>query len=107
EWSTPLVYALLAMAEDEASLGKMMEEIETNLPRFDQCISLLQTEISEIKAGKHDDRLREVASRPVPDPALHSALSGAVEGGLPLPAAPRLSEGESEAEEAEDDRKGE
>ncbi|CAN0552809.1 unnamed protein product, partial [Ectocarpus sp. 12 AP-2014] len=48
------------MEEDEAALGKMMEEIETNLPRFDQCISLLQTEIGEIKAGKHDHRLREV-----------------------------------------------
>ncbi|CAN0425419.1 unnamed protein product, partial [Ectocarpus sp. 8 AP-2014] len=89
------------MEEDEAALGKMMEEIETNLPRFDQCISLLQAEIGEIKAGKHDHRLREVAATPVPDPNLHSALTSAVEGGLQLPAAPRLSDSDSEGGDRE------
>lgn len=66
--------------------------------------SLLRTEIGQIKAGKLDHRLREVAATPLVDPGLHSALSDAVRGGLSLPPAPSLSD--SEVEDGEDDDEG-
>ena len=60
-------------------------------------VSLLRTEIAELKAGKLDHRLREVAAIPLIDPSLHSALSKAIDDGLLLlPPAPEFSDSDDE-----------
>eukprot|EP00904_Undaria_pinnatifida_P001297 jgi/Undpi1/11168/HiC_scaffold_30.g13466.m1 len=61
--------------------------------------SLLRSEILDLKAGKLDHRLREVAATPLVDPGLHSVLSEAVDGGLQLPSAPTFSDSEEEQED--------
>lgn len=60
--------------------------------------SLLRTEIDELKAGKHDHRLREVVANPL-DPRLHAVLAKDVDGGLELPLPPRLSDSEDDGDE--------
>lgn len=66
--------------------------------------SLLRKEIDELRAGKHDHRLREVVATPLVDPSLHSVLVKTVDGGLGLPPAPSISDSEGEVEsEGEDD----
>lgn len=63
--------------------------------------SLLRAEIDELKAGKHDHRLREVVANPL-DPRLHAVLAKAVDSGLSLPTAPTLSDSDEEEAEGND-----
>lgn len=61
----------------------------------------MRAEIDELKAGKHDHRLREVVANPL-DPDLHAVLAKGIDGGLLLPPAPALSDSDGECAEDED-----